>query len=87
MMVYNLVVYVVSTLDHIHVSKGNPSANSTKIWLTKSGHCILENNKSKIPNHELNALMEVISKHYFLITAKWMEYYNIENIDDIKYYC
>lgn len=24
---------------HVHVSKGKPVANSTKIWLTKSGGC------------------------------------------------
>ena len=26
---------------HVHISKGKPSANSTKIWLTKSGGCIV----------------------------------------------
>ena len=72
---------------HVHVSKGHPSKNSTKIWLTKSGHCILENNKSKIPKNELNTLMDIISKHYFVIVPKWKEYYNIQNVDDIKFYC
>ena len=72
---------------HVHVSKGHPSKNSTKIWLTKSGHCILENNKSKIPKSELNTLMDIISKHYFVIVSKLKEYYNIQNVDDIKFYC
>ena len=72
---------------HVHVSKESPCINSTKIWITKLGHCILENNKSRISNSELNKLMDIISKHYFLIISKWMEYYNIENIDDVKYYC
>jgi len=22
---------------HVHISKGNPTANTTKVWLTKSG--------------------------------------------------
>lgn len=39
---------------HIHVSKRNPTMNSTKIWLTKAGSCILANNKSKIPQNDLN---------------------------------
>lgn len=44
---------------HVHVSKGKPTGNSTKIWLTKSGGCILANNLSKIPNNELNKIMEI----------------------------
>lgn len=69
---------------HIHLSKGTMSANSTKIWLTKSGGCILANNNSKILKSHLNKLLSIISKHYFLILAKWKEYYHIENV---KFYC
>ena len=72
---------------HIHISKGRLTENSTKIWLTKSGGCIVANNNSKIPEHELNKLLNIISKHYFLIIAKWKEYYKIENVEDIKFYC
>lgn len=28
---------------HVHISKGKPFPNSTKIWLTKKGGCILAN--------------------------------------------
>lgn len=69
---------------HVHVSKGNPVANSTKVWLTKSGGCILANNNSKISQNDLNKLLPIISKHYFLIVSKWKEYYNI---NDVKFYC
>ena len=69
---------------HIPLSKGNPSAQSTKIWLTKSGGCILANNNRKIPENDLNKLMEIISRHYFLIVSKWKEYYKVE---DVKFYC
>ena len=31
---------------HVHVSKGKPTPNATKIWLTKSGGCILASNGS-----------------------------------------
>ena len=34
---------------HVHVSDGVPSGNSTKIWITQSGKCLLCNNNSKIP--------------------------------------
>ena len=72
---------------HVHVSKGTPRMNSTKIWLTKAGSCILANNKSKIPQKDLNKLLDIIAKHYFLIISKWKEYYNITNTNDIKFYC
>ena len=45
---------------HVHVAKGKPIPNATKIWLTKSGGCILASNGSKISNKELNELMEFI---------------------------
>ena len=45
---------------HVHVAKGIPTSNATKIWLTKSGDCILASNGSKISNKELNELMEFI---------------------------
>ena len=72
---------------HVHISKGNISSNSTKVWLTKSGGCILANNKSKIPDNDLNKLLNIVSRHYFLIISKWKEYYRIENTDEIKFYC
>lgn len=24
---------------HVHISKGNPTGNATKVWITKSGKC------------------------------------------------
>ena len=50
---------------HIHVSKGKPSPNATKIWLTKSGGCILASNGSNISSKELHELMEFISAQFF----------------------
>jgi len=72
---------------HIHISKGSPTSNSTKVWLTKSWGCILSNNNSKIPENDLNKLLIIISKHYFLIISKWKEFYKINNTEDIKFYC
>ena len=39
---------------HVHVAQGKPVNNATKIWITKSGGCYLENNNSNIPSHVLN---------------------------------
>ena len=72
---------------HIHISKGNPTKNSTKVWITQSGGCILANNKSQIPQNDLNKLLDIVSKHYFLIISKCKEFYHIDNTDDVKFYC
>ncbi len=32
---------------HVHVSQGKPAANATKIWITRSGRCLLANNNSR----------------------------------------
>jgi 2,4-dienoyl-CoA reductase-like NADH-dependent reductase (Old Yellow Enzyme family) len=37
---------------HVHVSKGKPFQNATKIWLTRDGGCILASNGSNIPSKE-----------------------------------
>lgn len=67
---------------HVHVNKGHPSENATKIWLTKSGGCILANNNSKIPQPKLNKLLEVIADNHFLICRKWHDIFG-----EAKFYC
>ena len=37
-------------------AKENLGPNATKVWLTKSGDCILSNNNSKIPENDLNKI-------------------------------
>ncbi len=69
---------------HVHISKGRPSPGSTKIWLTKTGGCILANNAGRIPDNELNELMDFISAQFFLICAAWKKFYVT---DEINFYC
>ena len=69
---------------HVHVCKGNPTANATKIWLTKNGECMLANNNSKIPEHELNKIYGAIRYNFFLIISEWKDFYGI---NEIKFYC
>ena len=69
---------------HVHISKGNSQANSTKVWLTKSGNCILANNNSKIPNKDLKNLLIAIEANYFLIVSEWKAFYGTNNV---KFYC
>lgn len=65
---------------HVHVSKGKPNAYATKFWLTKSGSCILASNGSKISNRDLSKLIDVITAQYDLICKKWMDYFDVKNI-------
>lgn len=69
---------------HVHVSKGTPTPNSTKIWLTRNGGCILANNKSNIPFHEMSIIMELISAQFFLICSEWKKFFIT---DTISFYC
>ena len=69
---------------HVHISKGRPSPNSTKIWLTRAGGCIVANNKSGIPQKELDELLEFISAQFFLICSEWKRFFVV---DQIKFYC
>ena len=47
---------------HVHISKGQPNKNATKIWLTRSGGCILANNNGNIPKKDLNKLSTYAKK-------------------------
>ena len=65
---------------HVHVSKGKPTPSGTKIWLTRTGGCILASNGSHIPKKELNELMEFISAQFFLICAEWKKFFLTEDV-------
>ena len=59
-------------LIHVHVSKGRPTPNATKIWLTRTGGCIVASNGSQIASKELNEFMEFISAQFFLICVPYL---------------
>ena len=67
---------------HVHISKGIPSANATKIWITQSGHCLLCNNNSKIPNKMLKYIIAIIEARHTEIINKWHDHFG-----EINYYC
>lgn len=60
------------------------TSNSTKIWLTKSGGCIVSNNNGHIPENELNRLLEIVALYYFKIVSKWKETYGK---NEVKFFC
>ena len=69
---------------HVHIAKGKPSPGATKIWLTRSGGCVVANNAGRIPQSDLNELMEIISAQFFLICRKWKEHFCVE---EIQFFC
>lgn len=58
--------------------------NSTKVWLTKKGGCLLANNKSNIPPKELAYLLEIITAQYFMIVSRWKQHFKVT---EVKFYC
>lgn len=69
---------------HVYIAKGKPTANATKIWITRNGGCILAHNGSGIPPRELNELMDFISAQFFLICREWKKFFVT---DDLRFYC
>lgn len=67
---------------HVHISEGAPQANATKVWITKSGKCILSNNNSKIPEKTLRSILRIIEARSKMIIRKWQEYFG-----ETEYYC
>ena len=67
---------------HVHVEEGEPSANSTKIWITRAGKCLLCNNNSKIPAKTLKNIMEIIEARSKDVINKWYNFYG-----EVNYYC
>lgn len=67
---------------HVHVAEGRPIENATKVWITKSGKCLLANNNSGISRNVLRNIMRIIEARSEEIIKKWHDFYG-----EIEYYC
>ena len=67
---------------HVHVSKGHPTGNATKIWLTSGGKCKAANNHSKIPQYLLNDIMDFLESQWSDIVKAWKKTFG-----EVKFYC
>ncbi|MCD8123797.1 MAG: DUF4160 domain-containing protein [Lachnospiraceae bacterium] len=67
---------------HVHIAKGHPTANSTKVWITNAGKCYLCNNNSQIPSHTLRNIMRMVEARSEEILNMWNEYFG-----EIHFYC
>lgn len=69
---------------HVHVSRGAPGPGATKVWLTRSGGCILANNDARIPKKDLDELLDIISAQFPYLCRKWREFFVT---DEVSFYC
>lgn len=67
---------------HVHVAQESPSPNSAKIWITKTGKCLLCSNDTKIPKRILKNVMRVIEARSDEVIKKWTDYFG-----EIRYFC
>lgn len=67
---------------HVHVARGNPSANATKIWITKGGKCLLCNNNSRIAERTLRNIMRIIEARNNEVIQKWHTFFG-----EVHYFC
>ena len=67
---------------HVHVAEGSPQPNATKIWLTRTGKCLLANNNSDIPTKTLRNIMRIIESQHQIVFQKWIQYF-----EQIQFYC
>lgn len=56
---------------HVHVCKGKPSQNATKIIVPADGAPKVEHNKSKIPNKDIKIILRWISQNKGRIYLMW----------------
>ena len=67
-----------------NIKKYSKLTNLTKVWLTKSGGCIVANNNSKIPEKELSEILEAISNNFFFIVSMCKKHFPSY---ELKFYC
>ncbi len=60
---------------HVHVCKGKPTANATKIWLPPESNPVLANNNSNIPDKELKRILKMVALNRDSIIAQWYDYF------------
>ena len=67
---------------HVHIAEGRASANATKVWITHSGHTLLCNNNSKVPQKILNGIMRMIEANSAEIIERWTDQFG-----ELSFYC
>lgn len=58
---------------HVHIAKGKPTPNATKVWITISGDVVLEHNKSRINASDLNKILYYVRANIRDIVSLWYQ--------------
>lgn len=67
---------------HVHIAKGKPKPNGTKVWITQTGKCIIENNNSHISEKTLRDIVRVIEARSEYVISKWEEFFG-----ETRFFC
>lgn len=66
---------------HFHISEGNPSSSSTKVWILEDNSFLLANNNSHIPLPVLRRIFMIMQDNIEDYKKQWEMMH-----DNIKYY-
>lgn len=67
---------------HVHITKGRPVPDATKLWITSTGKALLCNNHSRIPERLLNRLARLIEANSAAFVEAWKEHFG-----EARFYC
>lgn len=67
---------------HVHISQGVPAADATKVWITRSGKCLLCHNRSRIPERTLRNIMRIVEARSPEVISKWIDFFGTDD-----FYC
>ena len=56
---------------HVHISKGDPQKDATKVWIKEDGIELAHNN-SQLPSKDLKAILAFIELNKDDIVLQWM---------------
>ena len=65
---------------HVHVAKGRPQPDATKLWLTSAGGCIIAHNRGKIPSKDLKVIERIVAAQHSLICKEWKSYFDVQEV-------
>ena len=57
---------------HVHIAKGEPQENATKIWI-KSDGVELAHNNGNVPTRDLKSLLNFIARNRDDVVLKWLD--------------
>lgn len=63
---------------HVHVCKGAPTENATKIWVPANGNPVVAHNNGHIPQKDLNRLLKGIAANKESIVFAWYQHFGLK---------